>query len=183
MHLTTFVNILPKLRYFEGRNYIQTGFKSYSFSTFVFLIDLWKVGTSLISRKGGILEKGVWPPLATMREMLLLKSCLLCFHKITLKNIYLHLWKHSGKIIYPWYYRSSLDSSRWCCATAIFSKFDQTRRVKMGIKMNVRGGITSICRWRGIFLRTNFKDYLSKVISMFAILIFVLYCWWHFVVR
>ena len=25
LHLTTFVNILPKLRYFEGRNYIQIG--------------------------------------------------------------------------------------------------------------------------------------------------------------
>ena len=30
MHLTTFVNILPKLRYFEGRNYIQIDYKSYS---------------------------------------------------------------------------------------------------------------------------------------------------------
>ena len=25
LHFTTFVNILPKLRYFEGRNYIQGG--------------------------------------------------------------------------------------------------------------------------------------------------------------
>ena len=30
LHLTTFVNILPKLRYFEDRNYIQIGYKSYS---------------------------------------------------------------------------------------------------------------------------------------------------------
>ena len=30
LHLTTFVNILPKLRYFEGRNFIQIGYKSYS---------------------------------------------------------------------------------------------------------------------------------------------------------
>ena len=30
MHFTTFVNILPKLRYFEGRNDIQIGYKSYS---------------------------------------------------------------------------------------------------------------------------------------------------------
>ena len=30
LHLTTFVNNLPKLRYFEGRNYIQIGHKSYS---------------------------------------------------------------------------------------------------------------------------------------------------------
>ena len=29
-HFTTFINILPKLRYFESRNYIQIGFKSYS---------------------------------------------------------------------------------------------------------------------------------------------------------
>ena len=26
LHLTTFVNILPKFRYFEGRNYIQIGY-------------------------------------------------------------------------------------------------------------------------------------------------------------
>ena len=39
------------------------------FSTFVFLINLWKVGTSWISRKRGILEKkGVWPPLPTMNS-------------------------------------------------------------------------------------------------------------------
>ena len=30
LHFTTFVNILPKLRYFEGRNYIQIGYKSNS---------------------------------------------------------------------------------------------------------------------------------------------------------
>ena len=30
LHLTTFVNILLKLRYFEGRNDIQIGYKSYS---------------------------------------------------------------------------------------------------------------------------------------------------------
>ena len=30
MHFTTFVNILPKLRYFEGRNDTQIGYKSYS---------------------------------------------------------------------------------------------------------------------------------------------------------
>ena len=30
LHFTTFVNILPKLRYFEGRNDIQIGYKSYS---------------------------------------------------------------------------------------------------------------------------------------------------------
>ena len=29
LHFTTFVNILPKLRHFEGRNYIQIGYKSY----------------------------------------------------------------------------------------------------------------------------------------------------------
>ena len=56
LHLTTFVNILPKLRYYEGRNYIQIGCKL--FSTFIFLIDQWKVGTSWIFRKGGNLRKG-----------------------------------------------------------------------------------------------------------------------------
>ena len=34
LHLTTFVNILPKLRYLEGRNYIQIGYKSYSVPLF-----------------------------------------------------------------------------------------------------------------------------------------------------
>ena len=29
LHFTTFVNILPKLRSFEGRNYIHIGYKSY----------------------------------------------------------------------------------------------------------------------------------------------------------
>ena len=40
------MNILPKFRYFEGRNYIQIGYKSYS------------VGTSWIFGKEGTLEKG-----------------------------------------------------------------------------------------------------------------------------
>ena len=30
LHFTTFVNILPKLRYFEGRNDTQIGYISYS---------------------------------------------------------------------------------------------------------------------------------------------------------
>ena len=30
LHFTTFLNILPKLRYFEGRNDIKIGYKSYS---------------------------------------------------------------------------------------------------------------------------------------------------------
>ena len=30
LHFTTFVNILPKLRYFEGKNDIQIGYISYS---------------------------------------------------------------------------------------------------------------------------------------------------------
>ena len=30
LHFTTFVNILPKLRYFEGRNDMQIGYISYS---------------------------------------------------------------------------------------------------------------------------------------------------------
>ena len=29
LHFFAFVNILPKLGYFEGRNYIQIGYKSY----------------------------------------------------------------------------------------------------------------------------------------------------------
>ena len=59
MHFITFVKILPKLKYFEGRNYIQSGCDSYS--------ELCKVGESWISRKGGILEKkGGMTPLPTM---------------------------------------------------------------------------------------------------------------------
>ena len=34
LHVTTFVTILPKLRYFEGRNYIQIGNKSQSVLSF-----------------------------------------------------------------------------------------------------------------------------------------------------
>ena len=30
LHVTTLVKILPKLRYFEGRNYIQISYKIYS---------------------------------------------------------------------------------------------------------------------------------------------------------
>ena len=30
LHFTSFLNILPKSRYFEVRNYIQIGYKSYS---------------------------------------------------------------------------------------------------------------------------------------------------------
>ena len=37
---------------------MQIGYKSYSVYTSVFLIDLWKVGISWISRKRGILGKG-----------------------------------------------------------------------------------------------------------------------------
>ena len=44
--------MLPQLRYFAGRNYVQMGYKSYS----VLLILM--VGASSICRKVGILEKG-----------------------------------------------------------------------------------------------------------------------------
>ena len=51
LHVTIFVNILPKSRYCEGRNYIYTNWLKESFITFVFTIDLLKMGTSCISRK------------------------------------------------------------------------------------------------------------------------------------
>ena len=35
LYSTTFVNILPKLRYFEGRNYMQIDDKSYSVLFFI----------------------------------------------------------------------------------------------------------------------------------------------------
>ena len=49
LHFATLVNILPKLRYFVGRIYVNVKLKD-SFSTFVFLIALQKVGTSWIFR-------------------------------------------------------------------------------------------------------------------------------------
>ena len=65
MHFTTFVNILPKLRYFEGRNDIQIGYKSYSVLSFPDrpmkggkILDFYKGG-----RGGGILENGGYEPL------------------------------------------------------------------------------------------------------------------------
>ena len=73
LDFTTFVNILPKLRYFECKNGIQIGYKSYSVISFSQeTYERW--GTSWISgkgrnlRKGGVdLEKGgVWNPLPTM---------------------------------------------------------------------------------------------------------------------
>ena len=56
MHLTTFVNILPKLRYLRVE--INKKWLQELFSTFVFLIDLWKVETSWISGKEENLRKG-----------------------------------------------------------------------------------------------------------------------------
>ena len=52
---TTFVNILPKLRYFEGRDYIQIGCQSCS--VLLFSDRSMKGGTSWISRDGGISER------------------------------------------------------------------------------------------------------------------------------
>ena len=58
MHFTTFVNILPKLRYFEDRNYIQI----YKLVTrviqfFCFLDKPMKGGDILDFSKGGNLRK------------------------------------------------------------------------------------------------------------------------------
>ena len=74
MHFTTFVNILPKVRYFEGRNDIQIDYKSYSVLLFSWeTYERW--GHHGFLERGGILEKGaggwsrkggVWPPLPTM---------------------------------------------------------------------------------------------------------------------
>ena len=41
LHFTTSVNILPKLRYFEGKNDLQIGYKSYSVLLFCFLTAIW----------------------------------------------------------------------------------------------------------------------------------------------
>ena len=57
MHFTTIVNILPKLRYFEGRNDIQIGCKSYS--VLLFLQQTYERWGHLgFLERGGILEKG-----------------------------------------------------------------------------------------------------------------------------
>ena len=75
MHFTTSVNTLPKLRYFEGRNDIQIGYKSYSvllFSVFLRAYESWGHLGFLERgdrRKGGggvDLEKGGMTPLPTM---------------------------------------------------------------------------------------------------------------------
>ena len=53
LYFTTFVTILPKLRYFEGRNYIQIGYKNYS----VLLFSRW---TYERWRHLGFLEREGW---------------------------------------------------------------------------------------------------------------------------
>ena len=62
MHFTTFVNILPKLRYFEGRYDIQIGYKNNQY--FCFPDRPMKGGDILdIPRKeGGILKKEGYDP-------------------------------------------------------------------------------------------------------------------------
>ena len=75
MHFTTFVNILPKLRYFEGRYDIQIGYKNNQY--FCFPDRPMKGGDILdIPRKeGGILKKGGYdPPLPTMKATLRVKT-------------------------------------------------------------------------------------------------------------
>ena len=52
LHFTTFVNILPKLRYLEGRNDIQIGYKSHS-------VLLFSRETYERWRHLGFLERGV----------------------------------------------------------------------------------------------------------------------------
>ena len=62
LHLTTFVNILAKLRYFEGRNYIQISCKSYSVLLFSwYTYDRW--GHLGFLERWGIIEKGGMTPL------------------------------------------------------------------------------------------------------------------------
>ena len=57
LHFTTFVNIFPKLRYFEGRNVIQIGYKSYSVLLFSQeTYERW--GQLPFAERGRILEKG-----------------------------------------------------------------------------------------------------------------------------
>ena len=57
LHFTTFVNIFPKLRYFEGRNVIQIGYKSYSVLLFSQeTYERW--GHLPFAESGRILEKG-----------------------------------------------------------------------------------------------------------------------------
>ena len=52
--MTTFINILPKLRYFEGRDYIQIGTRV--IQLFCFPNKPMKSGAFWISRKGRIFE-------------------------------------------------------------------------------------------------------------------------------
>ena len=58
LHFTTFVNILPKLRYSEGRNDKQIGCKSYSVLLFSWEpYESWRY-LGFLERGGGILEEG-----------------------------------------------------------------------------------------------------------------------------
>ena len=57
LYFTTFVNILPRIRFFEGRNDIQIGYKSYSVLLFSGkTYERWKHLGFL--ERGGILKKG-----------------------------------------------------------------------------------------------------------------------------
>ena len=61
LHFSTFLNILPKLRYFEGKNNIQIGYISYSVLCFPY--GPMKGGDILDFQKGGNLIKEGYTPL------------------------------------------------------------------------------------------------------------------------
>ena len=84
MHFTTFVNILWRLRYFEGRNDIEIACKSYS--VLLFSRETYERRGHLgFLERGFDLEKGlVWLPLPTMaiHHMIFIYGVLFIFFKI-----------------------------------------------------------------------------------------------------
>ena len=150
MHFTTFVNILPKLRYFEGRNY--TNWLQELFSTFVFLIDLWKVGTSWISRKGEILEKGGWsrkggsmtPPTNYGWQVsygcasVLIFSLLVPSLKIHFKKIIIKLKKFSLKKYISKYFSKKLLPQKIYCKKSLHKKLHFKKLYKKNCSLQTK---------------------------------------------
>ena len=80
LHFTTFVNISQKLRYFEGRNYIQIGYKSYS--VLLFSPQTYERWDILDFQKGENLIKVGYDPLTNYVTR---KCCLLSLMFLTVE--------------------------------------------------------------------------------------------------
>ena len=100
-------------------------------SALVFQIGQWKVGTSWISRKVGILEKGVWPPLPTM--------FLLREHAFMWNGVNLFLWgilmlsDFLNVIIFGW---KTLSGLLLFSGVALLNWFTKSSRFEEGFNDN-----------------------------------------------